>query len=64
MRRGREGTQAGHRLSGAAHSGDFTKGAGEDCGEGRGGDNAHPCAVSPKMAILGHFTLGYGLLPK
>lgn len=29
---GREGTQAGHRLSGAAHSEDFTKGAGEVCG--------------------------------
>lgn len=32
--------------------------------EGRGGDNAHPCAVSPKMAIRGHFTLASGLLPK
>ena len=49
---------------GAARSGDFTKGAGGGCGAGRGGDNAHPCAVSPKMAIRGHFTLGDRLLPK
>lgn len=49
---------------GAARSGDFAKGAGGGCGAGRGGDNAHPCAVSPKMAIRGHFTLGDRLLPK
>ncbi len=29
---------------------------------GRGGDHAHPCAVSPKKAIRGLFSLLYGLL--
>ena len=51
-------------LRDAARSGDLTKGAGGGRGVGRVGDNAHPCAVSPKMAIRGHFTLGDRLLPK
>lgn len=33
-------------------------------GMGRVGDNAHPCAVSPKTAIRGRFSLDYCLLPK
>ncbi len=49
---------------GLAPSRDFTKGADGDWDECRVGDHAHPCAISPKTAIRGRFSLGVGLLPK
>lgn len=44
-------------LGQAAPLRDFTKGADVGLDRGRAGDNAHPCAVSPKTAIRGRFSL-------
>lgn len=48
----------------AAPSGDFSGKAGGGVGRGRVGDHAHPCAVSPKKAIRGLFTLVSWLLSR
>lgn len=57
------GPDDGESLPGrAAPSGDFSGKAGGDVGRGRVGDHAHPCAVSPKKAIRGLFSLLSGLL--
>ncbi|MDE5952454.1 MAG: hypothetical protein K2H12_12870, partial [Acetatifactor sp.] len=51
-------------LSQSVPSADFSKETGVSRGRCRVGVNAHPCAVTPKMAIRGHFSLGHGLFPK
>lgn len=60
-----DGPDDGGSLPGrAAPSGDFSGKAGGDVGRGRVGDHAHPCAVSPKKAIRGLFSLLSGLLSR
>lgn len=44
---------------GAVPSVDFSKEADGEWGSCRVGINVHPCTMMPKMAIRGHFPLGY-----
>lgn len=56
--RGPRGGRGQGLLSQTVPSADFSKETGENRGRCRAGVNAHPCAMTPKMAIRGHFSLG------